>query len=75
MPKRNDGFKKWMVFSGIAFQMAFLIGIGAFIGVKLDQNFPNEYSLFTIIFSLSGVFLGLYVVIRQLIKMTKAEKE
>lgn len=74
MPKKNEGFKKWMIFSGIAFQMGFLIGIGAFIGVKLDQYYPNKYSVFTIIFSLIGVFLGLYVVIRQLLKMTKDEK-
>ncbi|HZW78357.1 MAG TPA: AtpZ/AtpI family protein [Flavobacteriaceae bacterium] len=69
--KDNDGLKKWMVFSGIALQMGFLIGLGAFVGVQLDKKFPNKYPVFTIIFSLTGVFLGLYVVIKQLSKMTK----
>ncbi len=71
MSKDDDGIKKWMIFSGIALQMGFIIGLGAFIGVRLDKRFPNEYSAFTIICSLSGVFLSLYVIIRQLTKMTK----
>lgn len=71
MSNNDNGIKKWMIFSGIALQMGFIIGLGAFIGVQLDKKYPNEYSAFTIICSLSGVFLSLYVVIRQLTKMTK----
>ncbi|NLN25949.1 MAG: AtpZ/AtpI family protein [Bacteroidetes bacterium] len=71
MSKNENGIRKWMIFSGIALQMGFIIGLGAFIGVQLDKKYPNEYSAFTIICSLSGVFLSLYVVIRQLTKMTK----
>lgn len=71
MSKNENGIRKWMIFSGIALQMGFIIGLGAFIGVQLDKKYPNEYSSFTIICSLSGVFLSLYVVIRQLTKMTK----
>lgn len=69
--KDNSGLKKWMVFSGIALQMGFLIGLGAFAGIKLDERYPKKYPVFTIILSLLGVFLGLYVVIKQLSKISK----
>ncbi len=67
----NSGLRKWAVFSGIAIQMGVIIGLGVFLGVTLDKKFPNEYSLFTIILSLSGVFLAMYAVIKQLQKFNK----
>ncbi|HAB28993.1 MAG TPA: hypothetical protein DCE27_15855, partial [Xanthomarina gelatinilytica] len=36
-------------YSSIAFQMFAIIGIGAFIGVKLDDAFPNKHNMYTII--------------------------
>lgn len=69
MSKKDDnGLKKWVVFSGIAIQMGIVIAAGAFLGVYLDEKIPNEYSAFTIICSLSGVFLALYWIIKQLQK-------
>lgn len=69
----NEGLKKWAVFSGIAIQMGVTIGLGAFVGTKLDHRFPNKYSAYTIIFSLLGVFISLYVLIRQLQKYNKED--
>ncbi|WP_310993485.1 AtpZ/AtpI family protein [Aequorivita marina] len=66
MGDKNDGLRKWAIFSGIAIQMGVTIGIGVFIGIKLDEWYPNEYSAFTIVFSLLGVFVSLYAVIKQL---------
>lgn len=69
----NNGLRKWAVFSGIAVQMGVTIGLGAFVGVKLDENYPNEYSTFTVIFSLLGVFISLYALIKQLQNLNKKE--
>lgn len=73
MADNNDGLRKWAVFSGIAIQMGVTIGLGAFAGVKLDEIYPNEYSAYTIIFSLLGVFVSLYAVIKQLERMNKKD--
>lgn len=73
MADDKNALRKWAVFSGIAIQMGVTIGIGAFVGVKLDENFPNKYSTYTIIFSLLGVFIALYSVIKQLQNMNKKD--
>ncbi|MGO3184433.1 MAG: AtpZ/AtpI family protein [Aequorivita sp.] len=73
MADNNDGLRKWAVFSGIAIQMGVTIGLGVFVGIKLDERYPNEYSAFTIIFSLLGVFISLYAVIKQLERINKKD--
>lgn len=73
MADNNDGLRKWAVFSGIAIQMGVTIGIGVFVGIKLDESYPNKYSAYTIIFSLLGVFISLYAVIKQLQKMNEKD--
>lgn len=55
-------------FSGIAFQMIAIIALGAFAGVKLDETFPNNYQLFTLICSLFAVAISMYYVIKQVKK-------
>ena len=49
-------------------QMGIIIFAGVFGGLKLDAKFEREDSLFTIIFSLLGVFTALYIVLKDLIK-------
>ncbi len=60
--KLNKPVKNWAVFTSIAIQMAVAIAGGVFLGIWLDEKFPNKYAAFTIIFSLLGVFVGLYQV-------------
>lgn len=64
-PNRSNRIRNYARFSGIAFQMIAIIGLGSYGGVKLDEAYPNEYSLYTIIFSLLAVALAMYYVIRQ----------
>lgn len=45
--------------------MMLVIGVFCFAGVKLDGVFPNDYSLFTIILALAGVFGALYSVYKE----------
>lgn len=58
-------------YSGIAIQMFAIIGIGSFIGVKLDEHFNNKGNLWTIIFSLSSTILAIVFVIRRIIANSK----
>jgi len=55
--------------------MAATIFIGTFIGVKLDEKYPNEYSAYTLIFSLVFVFASLYTVIKQISNISKNNDE
>jgi|TARA_B100000768_G_C11115405_1_gene305161 hypothetical protein len=45
--------------------MVAIIILGSIGGVKLDEKYPNEYSVFTILCSLGSVGLSMYIVIRQ----------
>jgi len=45
--------------------MAATIFIGAYIGTKLDEKYPNENNIFTIVFTLLFIFAALYLVIKQ----------
>lgn len=53
-------------FSGIAIQMFAIIGIGSYIGVKLDEKYPNKNNLFTISLSLFSVIVAIIYVIRRI---------
>lgn len=55
----------------MAFQMGIVIAVGTLFGKWLDGKYENDYSLFTIIFSLLGVFGSLYLVIKKVISINK----
>jgi len=55
----------------MAFQMGIVIAIGTLFGQWLDGKYENDYSLFTIIFSLLAVFGSLYLVIKKVISISK----
>ncbi|WAC01109.1 AtpZ/AtpI family protein [Lacinutrix neustonica] len=68
-PKKQ--LNNYIKFTTIAFQMIATIGLLSFVGWWLDSKFPNEYSAYTVIFSLLGVILAIYQVIKQVIGMSK----
>lgn len=63
--KTKERLNTFAQFSGIGFQMLVTIGLGVFAGVKLDEYYPNQYSVFTIILSLVAIAISLYSVIKQ----------
>ena len=73
-PSKKDRINAYARFSGIAFQMIAIIGLGTYGGVKLDESYPNDYSLFTIICSLASVGAAMYYVIRQVNDFSNKEK-
>jgi len=68
---QKDKLNSYARFSGIAIQMFVIIAVGTFIGVKLDENYPNEYNLYSLIFSLVSVILSIVYVIRRIIASSK----
>lgn len=72
LPKDSKGkLSSYARFSGIALQMFAIIGIGTYIGVKLDENYPNEHNLYTVILSLLSVIASIVYVIRRIIAASK----
>lgn len=61
---KNDQRNKYLAFVNIAFQMGIVIAAGVFVGIWLDEKYPNRYSVYTISLSLLGVFVALYQVYR-----------
>ncbi len=68
--KQKKPLNKYARFSGIAFQMAVTIFLGTYIGIKLDEKYPNEDNIFTVIFSLLFVLASLYSVVKQVTKIS-----
>lgn len=71
--KKNQ-LNKYLQFVNIAFQMGIIITAGVFIGIWLDQEFPNKYSGFTISCALFGVFIALYQVIKGVTSLNQEEE-
>jgi hypothetical protein len=55
-------------YSSLATQMALTIGLGVWGGRKLDIYFQNEKPMLTLVFSILGLAVSLYVVIRSVSK-------
>ncbi len=72
--KKSNQLNSYARFSGLVIQMAAIIGVGTFIGIKLDDKFPNEHNLYTLILSLAAVIVSIYYVIRQIIAASKDDK-
>jgi len=66
--KNVNSFAKY---SSISFQMLATIGVFAFIGYKLDQYQKTKAPIYTAVFSLIGVVISLYQVVKQLNKKSE----
>lgn len=66
--KKNKGFSDYARYTGIAFQMAVIIFLTTWGGIKLDQLAGFSNPVFTIILSLLGVFAAIYTAIKDFLK-------
>ncbi|MGV8813350.1 MAG: AtpZ/AtpI family protein [Gelidibacter sp.] len=73
-PKKENSLNSYAKYSSIAFQMFAIIGIGSFIGVKIDEYYGNKNNLWTIILSLCSTILAVVFVIRRIIANSKDDK-
>lgn len=60
--------KDLLRFSGLAFQMAAIIGLGAWGGKQLDLHYHTRKPYFTIALSLAAIAAALFLVIRDVTK-------
>ncbi|MGM5469190.1 AtpZ/AtpI family protein [Flavobacteriaceae bacterium LMO-SS05] len=72
--KKNNPLSSYAQFSGSAFQMIAIIGLGVYFGVKLDEKYPNKYKLFTITLPLLSIGIALFNLIRQVTRFTNKQK-
>lgn len=69
--EQKERLNSYARFSGIAIQMVAIIAVGTYIGVKLDEKFPNKHNLYTLGFSLGAVIASIIYVIRRIIAASK----
>ncbi|MCM4167946.1 hypothetical protein KCTC52924_01234 [Arenibacter antarcticus] len=65
-PNKNNGLKNAAILSGIAIQMGIIIFLAAQGGKWLDAYLGMESKTFTIIITLLGVAISIYLVLQQL---------
>ena len=70
----DNPLKQLGILSAIGVQMAAIIAVGTFVGVKLDEKYPNDTNLFTLILTLLSVILSISFVIRRVISVSKDDK-
>lgn len=70
-PKKDSSFNSYARYSGIGIQMFAIIGIGSFIGVKLDGRNGGDGNLWTIILALTSTIIAVVFVIRRIIANSK----
>lgn len=70
LPKKND-FNKFARFSVLGIQMGIIIGGFAWLGVYLDEKYQTKTAWWTLGLSLFGVIASLYLMIKEVINMTK----
>lgn len=71
-PKKKP-LNKWLQLINIPIQMGIVIFLFAYFGKWLDEQYENLNSTNAKIFTLIGVFLALYNVIRQVNQLNKEE--
>lgn len=70
--KYTRSLNNYARYSGMAFEMLFIIAIGVFGGVKLDERLQTM-PLFAIICSLAGLAIAFYVVIKDILHQNKSD--
>ena len=67
LENNSDSLKSWAKYSGLAFQMAFVIALGVWGGQKLDQYFETREPVFSIIIIFIAVCASIYLAIKDFI--------
>ncbi len=65
--KNNSNVNKYLKYSSIAFQMVAVILGGVYLGRFLDNKFPNESSIYSVICIMVAVCLSILVAIKDFI--------
>ncbi len=71
MARKNKAGSKYAKFSSLGIQMGVIIGGFTWLGVYLDDRYQTKTPWWSIGLSLFGVFAGLFIMIKEVIKMNK----
>jgi hypothetical protein len=71
--KPNKQLNPFLRFTSIGLQMGLTIYLGSELGRWLDIKYPNEQQLYYKIVSLVAIFLAIFSVIRQVLKLTNKD--
>ena len=69
--KGDNGVKRWAILSGIGIQMGAIIYLFVKGGNWLDLNYNPEGKMYTIILTLLGVAISLFLVLKQTNRLNK----
>lgn len=69
--KKPKQFNNFARFSGIGLQMGAIIALGAWIGSSLDDYYQTSSKPLTIILILFAIAVSLYLVIKEVVSMSK----
>lgn len=60
--------KQFLKYTNLAIQMGLIIGLSAWGGDRLDKHYQNSTPVFTIVLSLLGIGIALYLVLKDFIR-------
>ncbi|HRZ75793.1 MAG TPA: AtpZ/AtpI family protein [Bacteroidales bacterium] len=66
--KQRKPFDSYLRYSNLAFQMAAVIGLGVFAGVRLDRWLELSFPACTLVLSLLSVVASIYLAVRDFLK-------
>ena len=66
--RQNSSLNYYAKYSGLAFQMGIIIAVAVWGGIKLDELAEINKPIFTIILSLLGVFMAIYIAVKDFIR-------
>lgn len=64
---KSSRLRDFAKYSGLAFQIGFIILLGALAGKYLDKRFHLQKPIFTLVLSLFSVFAALYISLKDFI--------
>lgn len=67
-PLRDSSLGKYAYYTGLGFQMLATIGVFTYLGYRIDRHYQMETPLWTAVFSLLGVCISIYFVVRSVLK-------
>lgn len=66
--EKRPTLESYARYSGLAFQMFAIIGLGIFGGYKLDQWLKTGFPVFTVLMSIISVAAAIYTAVKDLLK-------
>ncbi len=66
--RKNSSLNSYAKYSSLSIQMVIIVLAGAYGGVKLDKWIQWKFPLFTLLFSILGVAIAIYIAVKDFLK-------